>query len=100
MPMPLFWPLLPLHLGLMLVLATVHLATGRGFAGFRGVGAALVGLPWALAQRSAIQKRRRAGTAELVRVMALSPLPLIDRRPVLRPFDDRAHFGSLPGAKP
>ena len=45
MPAPLFWPLLPLHLALCLLLLAGYPLSGRGLAGWRGFWAGLRGLP-------------------------------------------------------
>lgn len=84
MPMPLFWPLAPLHLLAGALAATAALATGRGLAAWRGLGAGLAGLGPIWASRAAVQHARKASTWDIARALAWNPLTFIGRRPVIR----------------
>ncbi|HLJ65512.1 MAG TPA: glycosyltransferase family 2 protein [Stellaceae bacterium] len=83
MPGPLFWPLLPFHLGLTLVLTL----RGRGVkACLRGFRDGIRGLPPIWAARQAVQGARRVPLTRLMRAFTWSPRALLRRGPDYRPL--------------
>jgi GT2 family glycosyltransferase len=69
MPSPLFWVLLPCHLALNLSAVAGCLLRGQGRVAMRAKIDALRGLPGVLRKRAVIQRRRRAGTRRIWRLM-------------------------------
>lgn len=84
MPAPLFWPLLPAHLIACAAACTAALLTGRGFAAWRGLGAAIVDLAPIWRARRQVQAARKASTADIARALAWDPFALLSRRAVIR----------------
>jgi GT2 family glycosyltransferase len=89
MPSALFWPLLPIHLAATALVVSVHVAQGRGFAGWRGLLAGLIGMRPYWRSRRILQKSRTASTTDIARALAWSPAVLIGRRAVIRPIKPR-----------
>lgn len=90
MPGPLFWPLLPLHLALSLILLACYPLSGRGLAGWRGFLAGLHGLPAVWRKRRTVQRGRCASCWRIAQALAWSPLVLLSRAPVIRPIRESA----------
>jgi N-acetylglucosaminyl-diphospho-decaprenol L-rhamnosyltransferase len=85
MPARIFWPLLPFTI--LVTLANLLINTRKGrTAGWRGVRAAFDDIGPAWRARQALRKGRKASVADIARMLAWSPLRLIDRRPVIRPW--------------
>lgn len=84
MPPELFWPLLPLHLAACAAAATWALIRGRGFSGWSGFVAGLIGWSVMWKTRRSLQSERRASAFAIARVLAWNPLVLRDRRAIIR----------------
>jgi len=69
MPWPIFWPVLPLHLIVPLLLWLRALPRGMGGAVARGIGDGLAGLGRVWTVRRTIQAQRRASVWEIARVL-------------------------------
>ncbi len=84
MPGPLFWPLLPLHLAVLLLLWLR--AIPRGMAGVvgRALCDALLGLGPIWASRRVIQAGRRAPLGSIIRALTWNPLEYARRAPANR----------------
>lgn len=81
MPGPLFWPLLPVHLVVLAVLASRAILRGDAAATLRGIGAAFAGLSGVWAMRRRIQSGRRATVRDIFRAMCWSPWTYLRRAP-------------------
>jgi GT2 family glycosyltransferase len=88
-PPLLLWLTLPLHLLATAVLFARHVTRGEIAAPWRGLMAALEGLPLALAARHEAQSVRRVGSLAIARQMSWSPLALFRRQVVLKPLKPR-----------
>jgi len=86
MPALLFWPLLPVHLLACALAASVSLFAGRGFAAWRGLLSALVGLGPIWRARGEVQRTRTATTGAIIRALTWSPFVFFGRKPVIRPL--------------
>jgi N-acetylglucosaminyl-diphospho-decaprenol L-rhamnosyltransferase len=86
MPGALFWPLLPAHLALSALAASIALLSGRGTSAWRGLFAGFAGWGAAWRARQMVQSARTAGVAEIARMLAWSPVVLLNRAPVIRPL--------------
>ena len=84
MPGPLFWPLLPVHLAVSLLL--LLRAAGSGTLGptWRGFADAIRGLGPVWADRREIQRRRRVPLGQIARALNWSPLAPLRRDRALR----------------
>jgi GT2 family glycosyltransferase len=80
MPPALFWPLLPIHLAVGLVLLLRAAILGHGAVALKALAAALGGLPKIWAKRQKIQRDRRGNPVPL---MVWSPWAALTRRPVI-----------------
>jgi N-acetylglucosaminyl-diphospho-decaprenol L-rhamnosyltransferase len=65
MPGALFWPLLPAHVAVLVMLLVKAMMRGEGAIVARGFRDALCGLPMVWAKRKKIQAQRRASVAEV-----------------------------------
>lgn len=83
-PPALFWLTLPLHVAVTAALLVQHLARGDAAASWRGVRAALAGLPGVLQARRETQARRRSGSWAIARAIAWNPWALVARPVVIR----------------
>jgi GT2 family glycosyltransferase len=84
-PPALLWLTLPLHLLGTAALFLRYAAIGAAGAPWRGLVAALEGLPGALRARRETQAMRKAGSIAIAREMSWSPMALFRRSIVLRP---------------
>lgn len=82
MPAALFWPLLPVHVMVSLILLLRAAILGQGAVAARALGAGLRGLPKAWAKRRQIQRAPRGSPLPL---MVWSPWTALMRRPVIGP---------------
>jgi len=85
-PPLLLWLTLPLHMLATAVLLARHFTRGEIAAPWRGLIAALDGLPVALQARREAQAERRVGSWTIARQLAWSPLALFRRSVVLKPI--------------
>ena len=83
MPAPLFWLLLPAHLGLSALACTFAAFTGGGWAAWRGLFAGFGGFREIWASRRQIQKARTIAWTKIAARLAWNPLLLIARAPVI-----------------
>lgn len=74
------------HIALTKLLWLAAVARGEGRATTRGLRDALAGLPHAWAKRRVVQAGRRAGSADIARMMSWSPMALVRRRPLVSPI--------------
>jgi len=81
MPPALFWPMMPVHLLVNLVMAVPAAINGELGAFARGLRDGVIGLPKALRKRRVIQRRRRGG---VLAVLCWSPLAAARRWPIVR----------------
>jgi len=81
MPGPLFWPLLPGHVALVVLLLLRAGVRGDLRAVGRGVGHALAALPEIWSERRALQMRRSASVWQIAGALNWAPWRLIDRIP-------------------
>jgi GT2 family glycosyltransferase len=86
MPATLFWPLLAFHLALSAAAVSVAALRGQGFAGWRGLTAGVAELAPIWRTRRDVQRRRRATTFQIARMLAWNPLAFVGRKPVIRPL--------------
>jgi len=89
-PPALLWLTLPLHMLATAVLFARHFTRGEISAPWRGLIAALDGLPLALQARREAQSRRKAGSLAIARRMSWSPRALFRRAVVLTPLRGRS----------
>lgn len=91
-PSPLLWLTAPLHVAVTTGLLLLHLRRGDAGPAWRGVRAALKRpvLEPILASRREIQAVRKAGSWDILRVMALDPVAFFGRRTVIRPYRSKA----------
>ena len=80
----LLWPALPAAIIVTLALLISYPLTGRGFAGWRGVGEAFAGVGPLWRKRREVQQARRASVFEIARMLSWSPLTLVTRSPIVR----------------
>ncbi|MBO9709803.1 MAG: glycosyltransferase family 2 protein [Caulobacter sp.] len=87
-PPVLLWLTAPLHAAVTAGLLLLHLRRGDAGPAWRGIRAALTrgALDPILASRREIQAKRRAGTLDILRVMAWDPVAFFGRRIVIRPW--------------
>jgi GT2 family glycosyltransferase len=85
-PALLFWLTLPYHVTITAILFASHAKRNEFAAPWRGLMAALKGLPLALAMRREAQATRTASSVEIARVMSWSPMALIRRDPKIVPL--------------
>jgi len=88
-PPVLFWLTLPLHLLATAVLFARHVSRREAAAPWRGIKAAVKGLPIALEARREAQARRKVGSLAIARELAWSPAALFRREVVVRPLKRR-----------
>lgn len=81
MPGPLFWPLLPAFVAVVVLLLTRGAMRGRLRIEAKGLAAALAGLPRAWRQRRAIQRARSAPWWRLAGAMTWDPRLFLRRAP-------------------
>jgi len=83
------WPLVPvvalLHLPVMALLLVLHVLRGEARPVLLGLLAGLAGIGPMLTSRRSIQATRTASIWTLLKAMAISPLTLARRSPVIRP---------------
>jgi GT2 family glycosyltransferase len=89
-PPALLWLTLPLHLVATALLFARHFTRGEISAPWRGLVAALRGLPLALQARREAQAWRTVSSWAIARQLAWSPLALFRRSVVLKPLKPRA----------
>lgn len=82
-PAPLFWLLLPAHLGLSALACTLNLFTGGGWAAWRGLIAGIGGVGPMWRSRRDIQQARTAPWTKIAARLAWNPLLLATRAPVV-----------------
>jgi GT2 family glycosyltransferase len=85
-PTALLWLTTPLHVAVTSGLLLLHLRRGDAGPAMRGIKAALKGEAFraVLADRKAVQARRKAGWLSILRVMSIDPAAFIGRRIVIR----------------
>ena len=81
MPGPLFWPMLPVHLAMTLMLAVRSAIKRELPVFFEAIRDSLRGIPLVFAKRREIQRSR---SGSLLPVLCWSPLAAMRRRPVVR----------------
>lgn len=84
MPWPLFWPMLPLHLIMLLLLWLRALPRGMGGTVARGIGDGLAGLGRVWLARSTTQTQRRASTWAIARALTWDIREILARAPANR----------------
>jgi N-acetylglucosaminyl-diphospho-decaprenol L-rhamnosyltransferase len=84
MPLPALLIFAPAHLAILAIFLAASPFRGTGVATWRGVGAAILGIPAMLRARRTLQGARRASNWAILHAMAWSPLALARRRVVLR----------------
>jgi N-acetylglucosaminyl-diphospho-decaprenol L-rhamnosyltransferase len=84
MPWPIFWPLLPLHLIVLLLLWLRALSRGMGGTVARGIGDGLAGLGRVWLARRTIQARRRASLWAIARALTWDLREYLTRAPANR----------------
>jgi N-acetylglucosaminyl-diphospho-decaprenol L-rhamnosyltransferase len=90
-PPVLLWLTAPLHVAVTLGLMILHARHGVAGSAWRGIQAAFArgALAPILASRRQIQAGRRAGSLDILRVMALDPVAFLGRRIIIRPYRAR-----------
>lgn len=85
-PPLLLWLTTPLHVAVTAALLLLHLRRGDAGPAVRGIRAALKGadLKAVMADRKAVQARRKVGSGAILRVMSIDPAAFIGRRFVIR----------------
>jgi hypothetical protein len=85
-PTALLWLTMPLHVAVTSGLLLLHLRRGDAGPAVRGIKAAFNRDQFAgvLADRKAVQARRKAGWLSILRVMSIDPAAFIGRRIVIR----------------
>ncbi|ALL14976.1 glycosyltransferase family 2 protein [Caulobacter henricii] len=85
-PPLLLWLTTPLHVAVTAALLLLHLRRGDAGPAVRGIKAALAqpALDAVLADRKAVQARRKTGSGAILRVMSIDPAAFIGRRFVIR----------------
>lgn len=85
-PPLLLWLTTPLHVAVTGALLLLHLRRGDAGPAVRGIRAALKGadLKAVMADRRAVQARRKVGSGAILRVMSIDPAAFIGRRFVIR----------------
>jgi GT2 family glycosyltransferase len=85
-PLPLLWLTAPLHFAVTAGLFLLHVRRGDASAVWKGFKAAFVeaDLDPILASRREIQAARKAGSWDILRVMAIDPVAFFGRRIVIR----------------
>jgi GT2 family glycosyltransferase len=86
---------LPYHLVITCLLFASHAKRRELRAPLRGLAAALKGLPLAMRMRREAQATRTAGSWEIARALAWSPMALIRRDPVVRPLRSTMRSGGI-----
>lgn len=84
MPWPLFWPILPLHVGFLVLLWLRLARLGKGETMGRALRDAWRGIGAAWASRRRIQASRRASTWAIARMLTWKPSELLSRAPANR----------------
>ncbi|MEL3892193.1 glycosyltransferase family 2 protein [Ferrovibrio sp. MS7] len=84
MPWPIFWPLMPLHLIVLLLLWLRALSRGMGGTVARGIGDGLAGLGRVWLARRKIQARRRASLWAIARALTWDLREYLTRAPANR----------------
>jgi len=84
MPWPIFWPLLPLHLIVLLLLWLRALSRGMGGTVARGIGDGLAGLGRVWLARRTIQARRRTSVWAIARALTWDLREYLTRAPANR----------------
>ncbi|MGE0408939.1 MAG: glycosyltransferase family 2 protein [Amphiplicatus sp.] len=90
MPGLLYWPFFPLRLVADLYFLARAYSVGTGPSYARALKDGYFGLAALKSRRRAIQRARRATTAEIARMIAWSPLKLMRRAPALRRLPEKA----------
>lgn len=83
MPGPLFWPLLPFHVGGLALLLIKAALRGEGETAFLALRDALTQLPRVWGLRRQVQAARQVGSAAVARALVWSPFFYLRRAPVL-----------------
>jgi len=85
-PPLLLWLTTPLHVAVTAALLLLHLRRGDAGPAVRGIRAALKGADFTavMADRRAVQARRKASSGAILRVMSIDPAAFIGRRFVIR----------------
>ncbi|MEM9749850.1 MAG: glycosyltransferase family 2 protein [Pseudomonadota bacterium] len=87
-PGPIFWPLIPIHAGLTLILMLMALRRPKELrAIIRGVRDGLKGLPVIWRDRRAISRLRTARLGDIARALTWSPMKLARREADIRPIE-------------
>lgn len=89
MPPALFWPMLPLHLGIQAVRLLGALRWGVFRAALRGLIDSARGIGPIIDSRRKLQASRVATTRDIAETLTWSPLALLTRRSHVRPFPNR-----------
>lgn len=83
MPGPLFWSLLPFHVGGVALLVVKAALRGQGRTAFRAIWDALAQLPRIWARRRQVQAARRISSVAVARSLVWSPFSYLRRAPVV-----------------
>jgi len=78
-PGGLFWPIIPFHLAVTALWATLFLLRGHGLAAYRGLAVALAGSGGVWRKRAAIQNARKASTLAIASALVWSPIAALKR---------------------
>lgn len=78
-PASLLWWTLPVHAALTIIILLRGLITGRFTPTWKGLMAGISGLGPVLADRRAVQRKRTASTADLLRIMPANPLRILSQ---------------------
>lgn len=81
MPDGLFWPLLPLHVATLLLLAMRKTLQGSGDAAWRGLADAITGLPRMWRKRQSIQRSAKVELRELTTILCWNLKACLTREP-------------------
>ncbi|MBF0560652.1 MAG: glycosyltransferase family 2 protein [Alphaproteobacteria bacterium] len=82
MPGPLFWPLLPIHTAILVLLLVRAVPRSQALVVARALGAALAGVPGIWAERRKVQAARRVSWITLARSLTWSPWAYARRAPL------------------
>jgi GT2 family glycosyltransferase len=85
-PPLLLWATLPFHLAATALLMAAHARKGELRAPWRGLVAALKGLPMVLEARREAQSQRKVGSLAIARQLSWSPIGLFKRKIFLKPL--------------
>lgn len=89
MPSWAFWLFLPAHIAMNALFLAVSPFRGSGPPTWRGAIAAIRGLPALIAQRTLVQRQRKTRVRDILEMMAVSPMLVARRAPLVRAIQKR-----------